>query len=237
MSGAATTAYTTPAYAVKSRDAKFEKWSCPRRAPTADDVRIQIEFFSVAYPMADPLETEHPSPPADVPPPRLRVSYSDVHRLVARCAGPIRTDFSPDTIVSIGTGGWVPAKALRAFFPTLPLLTLTLQLYDTTDTMAKVPQVLQGIDADTAARCITGRRVLVVDDVDDSRTTLAFALQYLRALHPIDVAVFVVHSKTRIKVEVPEVRQWFVGQQVDNVWIDYPWNQLDIDEHHARCQL
>jgi len=49
MSGAATTAYTTPAYAVKSRDAKFEKWSCPRRAPTADDVRIQIEYCGICH--------------------------------------------------------------------------------------------------------------------------------------------------------------------------------------------
>jgi len=32
---------------------------------------------------------------------------------------------------------------------------------------------------------VPGRRVLVVDDVDDSRTTLAFALQYLRPTRPL----------------------------------------------------
>jgi uncharacterized zinc-type alcohol dehydrogenase-like protein len=49
MTNTVQSAYTTPAYAVKSHDAKFEKWACPRRAPTEDDVRIQIEYCGICH--------------------------------------------------------------------------------------------------------------------------------------------------------------------------------------------
>ncbi|KAK4537048.1 hypothetical protein CDCA_CDCA10G3073 [Cyanidium caldarium] len=41
--------YTTPSYAVNSKDDKFKLWACPRRVPRSEDVRIAIEYCGICH--------------------------------------------------------------------------------------------------------------------------------------------------------------------------------------------
>jgi len=96
-------------------------------------------------------------------------------------------------------------------------------------------------------RSIVGKRVLIVDEVDDSRKTLQYALSELqkdveeaRQLLPEDerggtktqFAVFVVHNKLKPKLgSLPEDVSYFMGGEVEDLWLDYPWEATDIEEH------
>eukprot|EP00906_Rhabdomonas_costata_P010437 RCo014645 len=163
----------------------------------------------------------------------LRVSYVEVHKLVALRAPEIQRSFSPETILCIGGGGYIPGRILRTYFPSLPLLAVSISYYD--DVRMEVrpePLVVQWLDEPTAAQHIRGKRVLVVDDIDDTRSTLAKLCLELRKLQPADVAFFVLHSKRKPKLFEDDASRWFVGQQVADTWVDYPWDAVDPEKYY-----
>ncbi|KAF9525977.1 hypothetical protein CPB83DRAFT_509531 [Crepidotus variabilis] len=47
-------------------------------------------------------------------------------------------------------------------------------------------------------------------------------------------AVFVVHNKLKPKLaELPQEVPYFAGEEVGDVWLDYPWEAVDIQRHDA----
>jgi len=160
-----------------------------------------------------------------------RISYNDVHKLVARAAKDI-TVFRPEAIVGIGGGGLIPARILRTYVPTAQLLAVTLHMYDdVTLDVRPEPRVIQWIEASVAEEFITGKRVLVVDDIDDTRTTLGTVVPKLKEFAPLAIGVFVLHSKRKDKRAFPDVSDWIIGDTIDDVWVEYPWDATDIDKH------
>lgn len=98
-----------------------------------------------------------------------------------------------------------------------------------------------------SGRILLGRRALIVDEVDDSRKTLQYAISELqkdverelaalpeseRKAQRTQFAVFVVHNKLKPKLgELPPDVPYYAGDEVEDVWLDYPWEAVDIDEH------
>jgi hypoxanthine phosphoribosyltransferase len=103
-----------------------------------------------------------------------------------------------------------------------------------------------------------GQRVLVVDEVDDTRRTLAYAVQQLRA--DIDaerrahaaasassspslpwveprLGVYVLHNKAKAKsAELPPGVDYFAGATVGGeAWLMYPWDADDMDDFRAEA--
>ena len=163
-------------------------------------------------------------------------SYRQIHRTVKDMARRIIADgYNPDVIVAIGTGGFIPARILKTFI-NRPILTVGLQLYDENNVAADVPRKVQWIDE--VERKLAGRKVLLVDEVDDTRTTLEYCLKELLSNGPAEEAVAVLHRKNKPKRGVipVEVRRFYVGEELEDVWVVYPWDAEDIDEHSARAE-
>jgi hypothetical protein len=163
-------------------------------------------------------------------------SYRQIHRTVKDMARRIIADgYNPDVIVAIGTGGFIPARILKTFI-NRPILTVGLQLYDENNVAADVPRKVQWIDE--VERKLAGRKVLLVDEVDDTRTTLEYCLKELLSNGPAEEAVAVLHRKNKPKRGVipVEVRRFYVGEELEDVWVVYPWDAEDIDEHCARAE-
>ena len=164
---------------------------------------------------------------------KLYLSYGDIHRTVARLAGQILSSgYEPDLTVAIGTGGFIPARILKTYLKK-PILTVGIVYYDQNNTPMAQPRTIQWIDE--VEKKLTGRRVLLVDEVDDSRSTLAYCLRELLRHRPAEIAVAVLHNKRKPKRDSlpPEVKRYFCGEEVDNGWICYPWDAEDIDRHEA----
>lgn len=152
---------------------------------------------------------------------KLYFSYSDIHETIINVLEGVKK-FNPDVIVAIGTGGFIPARILRTHLK-VPIIPITLNLYnDKTKTARKQVEKVQWIDSDR----IQGKRVLVVDDVDDSRKTLEFCVQELKSMNkPKAVAIAVIHNKLKKKVgKIPEGVTVFVGKNIPDKWINYPWD-------------
>jgi hypoxanthine phosphoribosyltransferase len=160
-------------------------------------------------------------------------TYNEIHRTVAGLAREIQASgFAPDVTVAIGTGGFIPARILKTFLKK-PILTVGVKLYNDDNSMGDGPEKVQWIDE--VERKLRGRKVLLIDEVDDSRTTLAYCLRELLSHEPAEIGVAVLHCKDKPKQAQfpPEVRRYWVGQHLPDIWVVYPWDAEDIDQHDA----
>ncbi|HUX50347.1 MAG TPA: phosphoribosyltransferase [Spirochaetia bacterium] len=164
---------------------------------------------------------------------KLYFSYSQIHNTVRELAQTIAASgFSPDLMVAIGTGGFIPARILKTYID-VPILTVGLKLYDEQNRPSGSPRKIQWIDE--VEKKLAGRRILLVDEVDDSRTTLEYCLNELLTHKPTEIAVGVLHNKRKVKRGAyPEsVTRIYFGREIEDRWIVYPWDAVDIDAHEA----
>ncbi|MCJ1327561.1 hypoxanthine-guanine phosphoribosyltransferase [Thelotrema lepadinum] len=100
---------------------------------------------------------------------------------------------------------------------------------------------------------LVGKNILIVDEVDDTRTTLEYAVKELekdvkavagsmgREAEKTRFCVFVLHNKDKPKKgTLPEdmIREnrYLAAETVPDIWICYPWEATDIDEHDKLVQ-
>lgn len=157
-------------------------------------------------------------------PVHVRATYNDIHRLIRAAAGPIQSTFRPDMLIAIGGGGFLPARVLRTFLRdpstkrNIPIHAIGLSLYEslpgtTAEQIGSEVVRTQWLGPD-AGKTLLGRRALIVDEVDDSRKTLQYAVSELRkdveaAIEGLPeeekdakrtkFAIFVVHNKEKEK--------------------------------------
>ena len=125
-----------------------------------------------------------------------------------------------------------------------PILAISLELYeDSTNTMRKEVMKNQWFSSTSGLGSkVKGGRVLVVDEVDDSRTTLQYAVETLiRTNSPSSIAVLVVHNKLKLKKgALPKDVVYISGEDVEDHWNAYPWDcekyGNTIAEHEARAK-
>jgi hypoxanthine phosphoribosyltransferase len=68
--------------------------------------------------------------------------------------------------------------------------------------------------------------------------TLEYCLRELLSHRPKEVAVMVLHNKNKEKRgTLPEVIQhYFVGREMEDRWICYPWDAEDIAAHEDQAR-
>ncbi|KAF3122924.1 hypoxanthine-guanine phosphoribosyltransferase [Orbilia oligospora] len=143
---------------------------------------------------------------------KVYVTYNDVHKLCKESAQRILDDFKPELIIAIGGGGYIPARILSS----------------------------------EAINHLIGKNILIVDEVDDTRTTLQYAVQELekdvqeqsRKLgrsEKTNFSIFVLHNKDKEKRgTLPEEivnSRYLAARTTKDVWLCYPWEAVDIEEH------
>lgn len=188
---------------------------------------------------------------------KMYISYQNVHQLCQEAADKIK-QFKPDLIIAIGGGGFIPARMLRSFLkepgqPNVRIMAIILSLYEPTDDCdeeligQKVVRT-QWIDYHQSKVDLVGKNVLIIDEVDDTRTTLHYAISELKK----DVAqqaaaknadpnstkfgIFVLHDKQKPKRatlpdEIMKTGNYFAARTVPDCWIAYPWEATDIVTH------
>ncbi|KAF2432824.1 PRTase-like protein [Tothia fuscella] len=190
---------------------------------------------------------------------KIYVTYNQVHKHCQNSAERILNDFNPDLMIAIGGGGYVPARILRSFLKrpgsrNIPIQAIGLSLYESlgTDEVeepgTKVTRT-QWLDLSSLEMAnLIGKNVLIVDEVDDTRTTLEYAVRELqkdveeasqkleRTGEKTNFSIFVLHNKDKTKKghlpqEMLDSGNYLAAQTVGDVWICYPWEATDIDEH------
>jgi len=156
-------------------------------------------------------------------------TYDDIHRTVVDIAGRVAASgYTPDLIIAIGSGGFIPARILRTFLHK-PILAVGIAYYDSNDKPTELPRKVQWIE--DAKRKLEGKRILLVDEVDDTRVTLEYCLNELLNCAPAEIAVAVLHNKIKDKKgKLPAaVRRYWAGRDIEDKWVAYPWDAEDIE--------
>ncbi|WP_037570704.1 phosphoribosyltransferase [Spirochaeta cellobiosiphila] len=159
------------------------------------------------------------------------ITYNQIHKTVATLADKIKsTDFQTDVIVAIGSGGYIPSRMLKTFIKK-PILTVGIAYYDVDNNPMDEPHKIQWIDE--VEKKLKGKRILLIDEVDDTRVTLEYCIKELLRHEPEEIAVMVLHNKNKDKKGIipGQVSHYFAGEQLGDDWIVYPWDAEDIESH------
>lgn len=191
---------------------------------------------------------------------RLYITYNQVHKLCQGAGQKILKEFKPHLMIAIGGGGYVPARILRSFLktpgsPNIPIQAIGLSLYEKLsndgpeEALGQQVTRTQWLDFSSINRTdLIGKNILIVDEVDDTRTTLQYAVQELekdvtelakkagRENEKTNFYIFVLHNKDKPKrgllpQEMLDEGRYLAAETVGDVWCCYPWEATDIDEH------
>ncbi|MCG7656323.1 phosphoribosyltransferase [Wielerella bovis] len=163
-------------------------------------------------------------------------TYDDIHKTVKNIAAKVQNSgVQYDAMIAIGGGGFIPARMLRCFLD-IPIYAVTTAYY-LNETEGKTADKVQKIQwLDPIPETLIGKNILVVDEVDDSRTTMEFVLNELIKDGFNQIGVAVIHNKLKDKVgKIPEGIAYFSGLDIQDWWINYPWDAVDIDAHNRRA--
>lgn len=203
---------------------------------------------------------------SEVPDERLYISYNNIHKLCQKGAQELKdADSVPDIIIAIGGGGFIPARILRSFLKekhgkNIPIQAIGLSLYEDMGNgdegkIGKEVVRTQWLDFSSLdTHMLVGKKLLIVDEVDDTRTTLHYAYTELlkdiklqqeqlnKEDEKIDIGIFVLHNKDKIKkaqlpAEIMESGKYVAASTVKDEWIVYPWDAEDIDLHSRFSQI
>jgi uncharacterized protein len=168
---------------------------------------------------------------------KLYVTYNEIHKAVKKLAREIEeSGFDPDVIVAIGSGGFIPARIMKTFI-NRPIFAVGISYYGIDNKPSGVPQKIQWIDE--VEKKLAGKKVLLIDEVDDTRATLSYCVSELLRHQPQEIAVLVIHNKKKKKdADFPaEIQRYFPAVEVGDQWIKYPWDAEDIETHDAKNKL
>ncbi|KID92764.1 xanthine phosphoribosyltransferase 1 [Metarhizium guizhouense ARSEF 977] len=196
---------------------------------------------------------------------KIYVTYNDVHKLCQKSADRLLGEFQPQLMIAIGGGGYIPARILRSFLkkpgsPNIPIQAIGLSLYESLGEDTEVEQIgkkvtrTQWLDLTALGQMenLVGKRILIVDEVDDTRTTLEYAVKELEKdveaarqrmggdQPKTEFCIFVLHNKDKPKKGVlPHdmiATRYEAAVTVGDAWINYPWEAIDIDEHDRNAE-
>ena len=155
---------------------------------------------------------------------KISPSYNDIHNIVKEMNNKL-AEYKPDVIIAISGGGLIPARIMRNYIEK-PVFTVGFRLYDKNDKMMETIKKTQWLDNEVIKQFINGKTVLIVDEVDDTRTTLYHCVEELKKYStPKNIIVSVIHNKLKLKRHVlTEDIIYIPGKETGDEWIVYPWD-------------
>jgi hypoxanthine phosphoribosyltransferase len=146
----------------------------------------------------------------------VQYSWQEVYELCRELARKIKNSgFKPDAIVAVARGGWVPARILADFLLIRELYSVKAEHWGIVATVTGKAKITQPLTVD-----LTGKSVLVVDDVADTGETVEIVAQHVREKNAKEVRTAVIDFKHTSKF-VPD---YYAREMSEWAWIVYPWS-------------
>lgn len=141
------------------------------------------------------------------------LTWSDVYDMLLAQAEKIhRYGFSPDVVVGVSRGGWIPARVLSDLLENPNLANVKAENYVGIGKVQGKPLLTQNVSAD-----VVGKRVLIVDEVADSGGSLHLVSKHLLEHGATEVKTATLYLKPQSMVK-PD---FYEKETV--YWIIFPW--------------
>ncbi|MFB0558777.1 MAG: phosphoribosyltransferase [Candidatus Bathyarchaeia archaeon] len=129
----------------------------------------------------------------------------------------IESGYEPDFVVGLARGGWCLSRVLCDFLGVKDLVSLKVEHWGITATPDGKAQLKYPFEID-----LTGRRVLVVDDITDTGESMRIATDYVKSLNPEEVRTATLRHITGSKF-IPD----YYGDEISWRWVIFPWNYTE----------
>ncbi len=124
--------------------------------------------------------------------------------------------YKPDVIVGVSRGGWPPARIMSDLLENSKVANMKVEFYKGIGIRSKKPVITQPVTAE-----VTGKRVLVVDDVSDTGHSLKVVVSHLRRKRTSELKVCTIYMKPQ-SIFRPDFYA-----RVTRKWIIFPWERLE----------
>ena len=129
----------------------------------------------------------------------------------------IESNYEPDFIVGLARGGWVLSRVLCDYLGVKDLISLKVEHWGVTATPDGKAQIKYPFKVD-----LTGRKVLIVDDITDTGESMKIATDYITTLNPQEVKTAALRH-----IEGSQFTPDFYGDIISWRWVVFPWNYIE----------
>lgn len=146
----------------------------------------------------------------------LKITLAELEKDCYELANKVKeSNFKPDIILGIARGGLVPAVYLSDALDVRHIAVVQIKLYGGRGKMGKLEFL------DYTQRDLTGKKILVVDDVSDTGKTLLSFEKWLAEKKVGEYKIACLHTKPGT-VRVPD---YYISET--DAWLQYPWNKRE----------
>ena len=143
----------------------------------------------------------------------VSMGWHEFEKAIGALANTLRRRYDPDVIVGVARGGLFPAVRLSHLMGDKTLRIIHVKYYKGVALRRKKPELLADVGR------LKGK-VLVVDDVADTGTTLEFVTKHVKRKGAKEVKVATIAAKPKSTFK-PD---FFVFKT--NKWIIFPWEEM-----------
>jgi len=159
---------------------------------------------------------------------RVHVTQDQIHARLDELAAEIAAEYAGQDLLLVGVlkgAVMVMADLMRALPMSVPVDWMAVSSYGSGTKSSGVVRILKDLEAD-----ISGKHVLIVEDIVDSGRTLDYLLRMLRQRHPATLHVCTLLDKRdRREIDVPID---YVGFEVPDAFV--VGYGLDYGEHYRQ---
>ena len=146
------------------------------------------------------------------------MSWDNFQRLAEETARKILdSGYKSDFMVGLARGGWVLSRVLCDHLGVKDLVSLKVEHWGVTATPDGKARIKYPFGVD-----LTGRRVLVVDDITDTGQSMIVAMDYVKTLNPGEV-----RTASLLHITSSGFTPDYNGEEISWRWVIFPWNYVE----------
>jgi len=139
-------------------------------------------------------------------------SWDKIYDLCIKVADQVKnSDYKQDLIVAVSRGGLIPGRVLSDLLENPKITTIKVEYYEDIYKTRSKPKITQPLTVD-----VSGKRVLLVDDIVDTGNSLKLVREYLFERGAGDVKICTLYRKPW-SVVIPEF-----SAQTTGAWVCFP---------------
>jgi len=145
-------------------------------------------------------------------------SWEEMHENIKETAKKIKEDdYRPDIVIALSRGGFVPARVICDLMIIKDLVSVKVDHWGVTAAKDGKAHLRYPIDVD-----LTGKKVLIVDDITDTGESMIIAKEFVEKLNPKEIRTATIFHIKHSKF-VPN----YYSKKIDWVWVMFPWNYVE----------
>ena len=145
-------------------------------------------------------------------------SWDKLHGYIKEIAKKIKKDnYHPDIVIALSRGGFVPARVICDSMIIKDLVSIKVDHWGVTASKDGKAHLRYPIDVD-----LTGKKVLIVDDITDSGESMIVAKEFVQKLNPKEIK-----TATIFNIKHSKFTPDYYGKEIDWIWVMWPWNFIE----------